>query len=83
MAIPDRDTFDKLSYSSKYIKFVMFGLDTDRPGVYFMNAENYRVHRPFMEVVGVDWEQDGLLNGVLAFSPGTHVSQWQFGSLLL
>ena len=77
VAIPDRDTFDKLSYSDKYIKFVMFGMDTaDRPGVYFMNTENYPDHRQFMEVIGLDWEQDGLLNGEL----GTHVSQWQFGS---
>ena len=70
VAIPDRDTFDKLSYSDKYIKFVMFGMDTaDRPGVYFMNTENYPDHRQFMEVIGLDWEQDGLLNGELAFHP--------------
>ena len=70
VAIPDRDTFDKLSYSDKYIKFVMFGMDTaDRAGVYFMNTENYPDHRQFMEVVGLDWEQDGLLNGELTFHP--------------
>ena len=70
VAIPDRDTFDKLSYSDKYIKFVMFGMDTaDRPGVYFMNTENYPDHRQFMEVIGLDWEQDGLLNGELTFHP--------------
>ena len=70
VAIPDRDTFDKLSYSDKYIKFVMFGMDTaDRPGVYFMNTENYLDHRQFMEVIGLDWEQDGLLNGELTFHP--------------
>ena len=70
VAIPDRDTFDKLSYSDKYMKFVMFGMDTaDRPGVYFMNTENYPDHRQFMEVIGLDWEQDGLLNGELTFHP--------------
>ena len=70
VAIPDRDTFDKLSYRDKYIKFVMFGMDTaDRPGVYFMNTENYPDHRHFMEVIGLDWEQDGLLNGELTFHP--------------
>ena len=70
VAIPDRDTFDKLSYSDKYIKFVMFGMDTaDRPGVYFMNTENYPDHRQFMEVIGLDWEQDVLLNGELTFHP--------------
>ena len=84
VVIPDRETFDALNYSDRYMKFVMLGMDTvDQQEIYFINTDKYRDHQQFFRAVDLDWEQDGVLSGHLAFKPGNHFSQWQLGSLLL
>ena len=40
VAVPDRATFDTLSDSS-IVKFLMFGLDTARPTLYFINTNTH------------------------------------------
>ena len=59
VAIPDRKTFEALSYQGKnvlvdkhltdleFVKFYILGMDTNRPAVYFMNTETYRSHWNF------------------------------------
>ena len=54
VAIPDRETFEALSYQGRrvvtdkhlrgleFVKFYLFRMDTDRPVVYFMNTETHR-----------------------------------------
>ena len=59
LAIPDRETFETLSYQfnrddREYVKFVLIGLDSDRPGIYFMNTNTHQGHRTFLEVVGLE-----------------------------
>ena len=60
VAIPDRATFEALSYQGtdvivdlhltdlEYVKFYMFDMDTDHPSVYLMNTETHRLHASFM-----------------------------------
>ena len=55
VTIPDRDSFESLSYDeSGSVKFVLFGLNTDRPGVYFMNMNKYAYHQDFLDTVGLE-----------------------------
>ena len=46
VVIADRSTFDALSFSSslgqQVVKFILFGMEIDSPGVYFMNTKTYR-----------------------------------------
>ena len=74
VAIPDRETFEALSYKGKrvvvdthlrdleYVKFYLFGMDTDRPVVYFMNTETHRAHTDFANVIGL-WTKPLWLPG--------------------
>ena len=68
VALPDRETFERFSFhfsdrNLAYVKFVLFDMDTDRPGVYFMNSEKYRSHQDFLDVVGIEWNSTNLLTG--------------------
>ena len=64
-AIPDRATFERLSYQGRqvmidsgligleFVKFVVTGASTESPALYFQNTENYRAHPQFMRAVGI------------------------------
>ena len=63
VAIPDQETFEALSYQGRetlidthlhdlaYVKFYLYHLNTDRPGVYFMNTVTHRAHYQFQDAV--------------------------------
>ena len=63
VAIPDRETFEALSYKGsnvlvdihltdlEFVKFFLVGMDTDRPVVYFMNTETHRAHGHFQAAI--------------------------------
>ena len=44
VAVPDRDTFETLSYNQQYLKFVLLDMDTDRPILYFINSTTHTRH---------------------------------------
>ena len=67
VAIPDRETFETLAFYQETVKFVLIGMDTDAPGVYFMNTENHRRHAAFLDTVGLEWDQDGLIVGWIIY----------------
>ena len=54
VALPDQETLGKLFLHSVYGKFVLFGMDTARPSVYFMNTETYMDHISFLDAVGLE-----------------------------
>ena len=57
VAIPDRATFEAFAYSSltgEFVKFVLFGMDTDRPRLYFINTKTHRQHEAFFDAVGLE-----------------------------
>ena len=75
-ALPDRDTFEDLSYNLpildnspdgfEYLKFLLFDMDTDQPGIYFMKTSQNVHHRDFMDAVGLEWDQ--VIRGVIAYN---------------
>ena len=69
MTVSDRETFEKLSHLQRHLKFALLGLDTDRPGVYFQNTKTYPGHDYFLDAVGLEWGQDGLRIGTIAYDP--------------
>ena len=60
VAIPDRDTFETLSPDKKYLKFLVFGMNTDRPSIYFINTGNHLTHNSFVKAVGLEWGRDTI-----------------------
>ena len=71
LAVPDRETFEALSVGSyaDTMKFVLLGMDTDRPGVYFMNTKEHRWHSRFMDAVGLDQGWDEQIRGQVTYDP--------------
>ena len=51
----------------EYTKFVLFNMETDRPGVYFMNTSAGMEHRALMEATGLEW--NNTIRGELFFHP--------------
>ena len=42
-------------------------MDTDRPGVYFMNTETHPAHNSFLSTVDLERDQDGLIIGEISY----------------
>lgn len=78
--IPDRETFEKLSYQGtevridtqligiEFVKFQIENTHTQNPQLYFMNTETHRSHGAFMRVAGLRRGQ-GQMRGVLSYRP--------------
>ena len=67
VAVPDRETFDTLAFNQNIVKFVMFDWVTDAPGVYFMNTNTHGGHPSFLDAVGIDRYQLGLVEGYFIY----------------
>ena len=88
VAVPDQETREMISTRSnarRYLKFVLFDMDTDAPGVYFMNTETHPGHAAFLDLIGLEWNQDGLISGQIIYhpelvapdgSPGVYTFYW-------
>ena len=84
VAIPDRETFEALSYKGRdvpyhrhlqdleFVKFYIIGLSTDNMGIYFMNTETHRIHPDFGDAIGLWgdplWGQ-GYMGGEIIYHP--------------
>ena len=69
-AIPDRATFNSLTTSVLEFasgKFILYDMDTDQPGVYFMNTNAYTEHRLFLNFIGL--KRTDVYLGHLGYSP--------------
>ena len=54
VTIPDEDAFESLSVGdSRTVKFMLFGLNSDRPGLYFLNMNEHSHHWDFRYAVGL------------------------------
>ena len=71
IALPDLDAFDAVARgSSKFFgKFIIFGLATNRPGIYFQNTNNYVAHVSFLEAVDMEWDAASMIDGFLYYNP--------------
>ena len=68
VVIPDLNTFEAVSRDSGgklHVKFVLLGMDTDRPGIYFMNTEKYYVHALFLDA----FDLNGVISGEIVYDP--------------
>ena len=43
-AVPDQPTFETLAYSEQYLKFVLLGMDTGSPTLFFINSKTHLRH---------------------------------------
>ena len=84
VAIPDRETFEALSYKGRdvpyhrhlqdleFVKFYIIGVFTDNMGVYFMNTETHRIHPDFGYAIDLYddplWRQ-GYMGGEIIYHP--------------
>ena len=71
VAVPERGTFERLSYHSSgeklHLKFILLGWNTATPGVYFMNTTTHPVHQSFLDAVGL--EQGNMIVGSIVYDP--------------
>ena len=83
VAIPDRETFEALSYKdtsltslsnitdAEFVKFYIIEPSSSRPTVYFTNTNTHRMHRYFWWAIGGHGSPDdaALLRGEIVFHP--------------
>ena len=74
VAIPDRDTFETLSYTTphshiEYLKYFIIDLDASRPIVYFSNTDTHRIHQDFLDSQGLDLHLNDLIAGEITHDP--------------
>ena len=79
-AIPDMETYEKLSYQGpqvmvdthladwKFVKFQVEDVGKGEPIIYFINTKTHRGHPFFMREVGIQ-RGDGSMRGVLVYRP--------------
>ena len=87
LAIPDLETFEAISFSEYYLKFVLLGMHTDSPRLYFMNTRTTLIHEEFLEAIGIELGQEGMIEGSLMRrgdlvapdgSPGVYCYWWSY-----
>ena len=79
VAIPDRETFEGLSYQGaivqndlhlqdlEFVKFFLLYMSTSRPVVYFMNTVTHRMHQRFLGAIETDLSQS--MRGEIIYHP--------------
>ena len=98
VAIPDRETFEALSYKGRdvpyhrhlqdleFVKFYIIGVSTGNMGIYFMNTETHRIHPDFRDAIGL-WSDPLWAAGVHGrrdhIPPQCGCSRWFPGRLPL
>ena len=65
LAVPDNQTYDALAKAESF-KFILLGMNTDRPSVYFLNATTYPIHQQFLDDKGIGRQQ--ALVGVVLYA---------------
>ena len=97
VAIPDRETFQALSYKGRdvpyhrhledleFVKFYIIGVSTDNMGIYFMNTETHRIHPDFGDAIGLWddplWGQD-YMGGEIIYHPNVVAPDGSLGVYL-
>ena len=97
VAIPDRETFEALSYKGRdvpyhrhlqdleFVKFYIIGVATDNMGIYFMNTETHRIHPDFGDAIGL-WDDplwgQGYMGGEIIYHPNVVAPDGSLGVYL-
>lgn len=81
VCIPDRESFEKLSYKGRYVsidhhlknlefvKFYILEANTNNPQIYFMNTNKYRYHEKFAKTVGIHALGKTTMRGEIVYHP--------------
>ena len=73
VGIPDRAAFEVLARNGKNMKFVVFGLHTRSPRMYFQNTNTHpTTHDTFLEVIldeGLEQDLVGVTHGYIDYHP--------------
>ena len=73
VAISDQETFETLTRlfgSQSYLKFIVDGIATARPDLYFINAETHPDHGSFLtDVLGLDSGDPDVIRGEIGYVP--------------
>ena len=78
VAIPDQDIFETLTriqdwsiFKNKpFLKFALFGLDTDRPGLYFINTQTRPQHSEFLgDFLDSHADSTSVISGQIGYDP--------------
>ena len=77
VVIPDQGTLEKLSRkggsvfkNQPFLKFVLVGTHTDRPGLYFINTRTHPHHLTFLdEVLDLNVNSPGVISGQIGYDP--------------
>ena len=71
LAIPDRETFEDLAHpvpgDAWYLKIVIADMDTDRPGVYFLDASELPWHSDLLDEIDVSLPD--IISGLIVYDP--------------
>ena len=97
VAIPDRETFEALSYKGRdvpnhrhlqdleFVKFYIIGVATDNMGIYFLNTETHRLHPDFGDAIGL-WSDplwgQGYMGGEIIYHPNVVAPDGSLGVYL-
>ena len=76
VAIPDRSTFDTFRFDSganSYLLFVLLGLNTGNPRIYYMNSNTHQSHKYFLDTLyalGIEENAaQNYVNGTITYHP--------------
>ena len=88
-AIPDRETFERLSYQGvivqndfhlqdlEFVKFYLLYMSTSRPAVYFMNTVTHRTHQRFRSAIETDLSHS--MKGEIVYHPNVFAPDGSLG----
>ena len=90
VAIPDRETFERLSYQGtnvlidnhladlEFVKFFIFHVNSFRPAVYFMNTVKHRAHY-FFTLAVPSQPRNGVMRGEIVYHPDVEAPDGSLG----
>ena len=76
VAVPDSATLEAVtkvgfgaSDNTRFGRFGVVGMDTDRPSLYFINENTHNHHQHWVEAVGLDNNLNDLVRGIYIYHP--------------
>ena len=91
VAIPDRETFEGLSYQGvivqndlhlrdlEFVKFFLLYMSTSRPAVYFMNTVTHRTHQRFQDAIRTTAQLSQSMKGEIVYHPNVVATDGSLG----
>ena len=84
VSMPDLDTYLEMArsiYGATASRILLLNLDSERPGLYFINASTHVVHQNFLDAVGI--ERSRTHNEVIFYDPELEAPDGSLGAYYL